>query len=438
MPGNKCVYFHSILRLSYTQVAFCDQYCKHIVLYIFFSDYSGESHIFGFSHQKPTAVSEQFMQFKSEKLGSMDSVDADIYSSSSCVLMEGPEFTSKQLKRDSPLSHITSESCDHNGGILISKDGDLKLTIPEGAIKDGDSVILSLASDFYGPFVIPSKYQADAVSPYYWIGVSGSYLFQKLVQVEFQHFAVVTACDPSHFQLLYCKDGDDSYTMQPSIGCSLNFTVQNDISWCTFYTDHFCSYCLVPNCEDPIVNRIAAIYLQIKNVSYFTTEIWFSFPINQCMKRNKELYTKQGMVLDHKCSYIFEAPCDKSSTHFFTLTYHQDIDGWSLRHCRSKKIETKQVNFYNYYKSMEELKTIEDCSLFPQRFVINVTKKSECNTDLNTEIMITLYRNEEKILDLIPFFLFVPISAFGEVITNRQSLAGTVKQIRTMLIYVYV
>ena len=123
-----------------------------------------------------------------------------------------------------PVSNIVSSSCDHNGGILTSKYGDLKLTIPEGAIKDGDLVTLSVASALYGPFVPPSKYQAGVVSPYYWIGVSESYHFQKPVKVEFEHFG---ACDPSHYQLLCCEDDNESYTMQP-VDYELSFKEQDE------------------------------------------------------------------------------------------------------------------------------------------------------------------------------------------------------------------
>ena len=66
------------------------------------------------------------------------------HNQSSRVLTNGTEFTSKHITADllpkCPLSHAISGLCDHNGGVLTSKNGDLKLTIPEGAIKDGDSV----------------------------------------------------------------------------------------------------------------------------------------------------------------------------------------------------------------------------------------------------------------------------------------------------------
>ena len=162
---------------------------------------------------------------------------------------------------------------------------------------------------------------------------------------------------------------------------------------------------------DPAINRIAAIYLKTKNFQYlnhFTTEIWFSFPISHCLNRNEELYRREGLVLDHKCSHTFEASCDQNSTSFFSLTYHQDINGWHMEHSRSKKIYTKDVNFYNNFTDMEVLEANENNSLFPQRFVVNVIKNSECNTELRTSIMVSLHNSDGERLDQIPFNLYVP------------------------------
>ena len=411
--------------------------------FAFASKHVEESHQFGSPHKWPTALHPAPEKIKLAKLVSehVDCVAADpspssdnSHNQSSRVLTNGTEFTSKHITADllskCPLSHAISGSCDHNGRILTSKDGDLKLTIPEGAIKEGDLVTLSLASDLYGPFVLPSKRQADVVIPYYWIGVSGSYHFQKPVQVEFQHFAVVTACDPSHYQLLCCEDDDESYTMQPAVSCNPKFTVQDDISWCAFYTDHFCLYCLLHGCKDPGISRITALYLKTENYQYlthFTAEIWFSLNINHCLRRNEELYTKQGLILDHTCSCNFKAACDKDNTSYFTLIYPEEVNGWDVEHSRSKIIETKDINFYNNYTDKEHLKRNEENSLFPECFIVNVTKESGCNTDLNREIIVTLRKNEGKIQESIPFQHFVQISG---MITNRLSLTDTVPQTR--------
>lgn len=36
---------------------------------------------------------------------------------------------------------VLSHRCDHSGGTLASKYGDIKITIPEGAIRDGDTIL---------------------------------------------------------------------------------------------------------------------------------------------------------------------------------------------------------------------------------------------------------------------------------------------------------
>ena len=416
----------------------------NLKLLVFSSDYTVESPSFQLSHEGPMKlhpVPEQLTVVA--KLDSMDYVAiVDSLSSDSSPSLCAPIKRSKlasirmtvDLKTNGPLSYSESGSCDHNGGVLTSKYGDLIVTIPKGAIKEGDLVTLSLASDLYGPFVLPSKHRSDVVSPYYWIGVSELYHFQMPVQVEFEHFAVVTACDPSHYQLLCCEDDNESYTMRPAVGCNLRFTVRDDISWCAFNSDNFCSYCLLHGCKDPGINRIAALYLKSENYQYlthFTAEIWFSLNISLCLKRNKELYTNQGMVLDHTCSCNFEAACDKNSTSYFTLTYPEDVNGWDLKCSRFKNIKTKDINFYNNYQDSEHLKTNEDNSLFPERFVVNVTKNPGCNAELNTDIIVTLHENEGEILKSVSFLLLVQTSAYVQMIidTNRLSVTDSVAQI---------
>jgi len=313
-----------------------------------------------------------------------------------------------------PLSKSMSYSLDHNGGIIIGNG--IKLTIPEGAIADGVQVKFHIATNLYGPFKLPSHCQTDLVSPYYWIGVSGSYQFQKPVQVEFEHFAVVTACDPSHYRLLTCEDYDESYTMR-LVDYDLSFKVQDMLSLCTFQTIHFCSYCLFHDCKvHDQKNRIGAFYLKpanFRHLTHFTVEIWFSFLISHCLKRNEELYKKKHMILDDSCNHIFEVSCDKSSKSYFALKYDQHVDGWCVDHSRSTEIETKQVNFLNYYTSKEELEASEENSLFPPRFIVNVAKQlqPECTTNLDIKLMVTLCNKERTTIETIPFKLFVSIFA---------------------------
>ena len=324
-------------------------------------------------------------------------------------------------------NNFASGSCNHNGGVLTSEDGGLKLSIPKGAIKG--LVKFYIATSFYGPFVLPSR--CDVISSYYWIGVSESYHFYKPVQVEFEHFAVVTACDPSHYQLLSCEDDDDSYTMQP-VDYDLSFTQQGDVSLCTFQTQHFCSYCLSRGCKHATIDRIGAFYLKPENFQYleqFTVEIWFSFTISCCLKRNEELYTKRNMILDNDCSCSFDVSSDKCSTSYFALGYAKNVNGWSVNHLRFKEIPTKEVDFYNYFISVDDLTTNEEKSLFPPRFILNVAKKPECKTDLDINVLVTLYKKEGKRKSLIsaPFKLCVSKS-----VTMKDSNTTILKEKKSL------
>ena len=300
----------------------------------------------------------------------------------------------------------------------MSEGGDLKLTIPQGAIKDGDQVIFCTASDLFGPFVLPSNCQTDLASPYYWIGVGESYRFHKPVQVEFEHFAVVTApCDPSHYQLLTCEDDDKPYTLRP-VDYYLSFKVYDNVSLCAFNTKHLRAFCLYHNCKHPMVSRVAALYLKPDDFQYltrFTVEVWFCLRVRHYLKTCKTYYERKRMTLDASCS--FETSCDKSSTSYFTLNYNDDFDGWKIEHSKSRKIRAYEINFYNYYASMEALKESGENSLSPPHFIINAVKKPECTKDLNTAINISL-SEEGKPDETVQFILNASIPA---LLSKRQN-----------------
>ena len=340
------------------------------------------------------------------------------------------QFTVSELLADleavCPLkdSNVMSHMCDYNGGKLISKDGSIKITVPKGAIRKGDLVLLGTATNLFSSFMLPSKCHANMVSPYYWIRVTGLYHFQIPVQVEFEHYG---GCDPSHYQLLCCEDDDESYIMRP-VDCELRFKIQGGTFWCAFQAQQFCSYCLHHGCSDPMINKIGVYFLKPKKfqcLDFFTVEIWFSFPSNHCLRRNRKLYSNRNMVLGFGCGYIFEASCEESSGAYFSLGYDDKIDGWDIDHSLSKKILAKRVNFYNYYTNAAELEASEEGSLFPPRFVVNVVKNSKCTTNLNTNITVSLHNNEDEPVDPIKFKLFVPLSLMATQSSTTEPVTNT-------------
>ena len=68
----------------------------------------------------------------------------------------------------------------------MSKDSSIKITVPKGAVKIGDLVVFTIATNLFASFILPTKCKTNLASPYYWIGVSRSYHFQKPIQVELE------------------------------------------------------------------------------------------------------------------------------------------------------------------------------------------------------------------------------------------------------------
>ena len=164
--------------------------------------------------------------------------------------------------------------------------------------------------------------------------------------------------------------------------------------------------------------------------------MWFSFPISNCLNRNAELYTRKGMMLDKDCSCIFDAASDKSSTGYFELSYDQRDDGWSVNHFRFNKISTKEINFYNHYTKMEDLKAIEEIELFPPRFILDVEKQPNCTNNVNRKIRTALFKTENSTMtESVSFKLFVPISitkpwpvSCSCTLSIEDSLNSTIRQ----------
>ena len=354
-------------------------------------------------------------------------------------------FRSRPRVIECPFSEssiILKKDVNHTGRTIISKNGDVKVVVPEGAIKVGDSVTFHIATNPYGPFVLSTK--GNLVTPYYWIGVSESYNFRKQVQIDFEHFAApshfatlakcdslrftaIDKYDSSCFQLLSCEDDDKSYTMRP-VDCSLGVKSQGDRSFFTYNTRNLCSYCvLYKHGEDPVINRISVFCLKQRNYQYlddFRVEIWFSFPNGSCKKRNEELYTKKGMILDDDCSHIFEASCDANSKGYFRFDYIKNLNGWFLSHSMSEKIQTRKINFYNNCTDEEDLRTCEEHSLYPPRFVFHVKKTPECTSDLDTDIKITL-TDENECKTFKHFKLSVPQVLCNDCCLEKQFKVGS-------------
>ena len=121
------------------------------------------------------------------------------------------------------------------------------------------------------------------------------------------------------------------------------------------------------------------------------------------------------MMIDGCTSGLFEASSDKTSSSYFKLSYNSIIDGWQIDYTgpADQIIETKEVNFSNYYTKFDELKANEEISIFPPRFKFQVRSIGHSRTQLRTKFNVGLY-NKKKMhkpdKDII-LNLFVPAPA---------------------------
>ena len=118
------------------------------------------------------------------------------------------------------------------------------------------------------------------------------------------------------------------------------------------------------------------------------------------------------MKIVESCSNCFEASVDKSSTSYFEMEWCDDpVYGWSIEPYGSTRIETNAVNFHNDY-TYEDLHTLEEHFVFPPCFKIHVRNIGHRRTNLDTNIFISLYDNDEQRTKLktTKVRLFIPMS----------------------------
>ena len=174
------------------------------------------------------------------------------------------------------------------GGVLLIDEHSIIITVPKGAVAEGDKVQIEATASLIGPYIIPKGFHP--VSAYVWIGAS--YTFKKELQVQIEHHTVLSQPeDILQLSMLtaFCKDklvgkcGQDMYEMheatyQPQ--CSIKGSV------CIYSTNHFCSNCLAKK-DETIPDRIIVYHMlpeSYKSANAFKLEICFCCDLKCCKK----------------------------------------------------------------------------------------------------------------------------------------------------------
>ena len=185
-------------------------------------------------------------------------------------------------------SNIMSHYFETEGGKLLINEHCVTITVPRGAIAEGDKVEIKAAASLIGPYIIPKGFYP--VSAYVWVGAD--YMFKKQIQVQIEHhvmlsrpedvlqLSILTACTQDRVtggngQIMYEMH---EATHQPQ--CKVNESI------CIYSTDHFCSNCLAKKCIK-IPDKIVVYHMLprlFESESTFSSEICFCYDLGLCKK----------------------------------------------------------------------------------------------------------------------------------------------------------
>ena len=161
---------------------------------------------------------------------------------------------------------MKSQEFDCNGGELFIKEHAVKVTVPAGAIAEGDVIQLEAAAGPVGPYSIPEGYHPISV----YVLLEASYLFKEKLKIEIERDIVVSEdTDISKLCVLTTgKEGlyhGEKWLEMHEDTCEYQYEVNE--STCTLFTDHFCSKCLANTDLITIPKRVMNITTHLKVIN---------------------------------------------------------------------------------------------------------------------------------------------------------------------------
>ena len=144
-----------------------------------------------------------------------------------------------------PVATLTD--CTSDGRSYYDEHNDFRLEIPEGAIPEGERVIIDIGVALYGPCQYLTGLRP--VSPVFWVCIRGreNFRFLKPVKITIEHCLRLDRDTDTHsLGLIFLKAGHTlnsagKYELQSADGAH---DFQSDLSHGTLTTDHFCLLCI--------------------------------------------------------------------------------------------------------------------------------------------------------------------------------------------------
>ena len=184
-----------------------------------------------------------------------------------------------------PTSNIVEKYFDSEGDKLLIGKRSVTITVPKGAVTNGDEVQIQAAASLIGPYIIPEGYHP--VSAFVWIGVS--YTFEKHVLVQIEHHAALSQQEvvlqmnmltPCHKEKVTNNDGRNMYTMHEPT-CLPQCIIKELVF--IYSTDNSCSNCLAKR-NEKIPDKIVVYHMLYESADLFASEVCFCYNLELCKK----------------------------------------------------------------------------------------------------------------------------------------------------------
>ena len=199
-----------------------------------------------------------------------------------------PYFIQATEKCPIPNVDIISYYVNHNGGTFYNQDHDFAIVVPPGAVLQSDGIVEIQATASYKCF---KKYQFPdgylPVSSIFWF--SADYKFEVLVYLIMGHYASSKSLNDLHFMQACVRDltiSEDGKLVMKEVTDGVYF--DNEIGYCLFKTDHYCSVCLQKN-NTKLPDHFSALFYTYDDGNVFNADLCF-IPSNSDCRRVGNMY----------------------------------------------------------------------------------------------------------------------------------------------------
>ena len=151
--------------------------------------------------------------------------------------------------------HVTVIEFDASGGEYKNIDHDITLSIPTGAVPQGEILHMEVAAALYGPFDFSNGKRP--ISPILWLCPQENVVLLKPVSIVLPHILVnLTQEDITKFRIQVAKtdhrdyvtttEGKRKYVFRPC-SAAMELKLSQERDYVAIKTDHFCFMCLEMN-----------------------------------------------------------------------------------------------------------------------------------------------------------------------------------------------